>query len=85
MDQLNDLTVSLDVPSFGPVVLASQSTYSLSDSSGSALQISVGNSITGQVSFKYANNDNNQEVVTDYTVNVPYAGQLADSVSIFPT
>ncbi|KAF8550543.1 hypothetical protein OG21DRAFT_1513878 [Imleria badia] len=84
VDQLNDLTVSLNVPSFGPVLLTQQSTYSLSDSGGKNLTISVGVNITGNVSFKYVMNSDKKEVVSDYNVNIPYAGELYNSISIFP-
>lgn len=85
MDQLNSLTVSFDIPSFGSVLLAQQSTYPLSADPGQNLSISLAAGlITGDVSFKYVGDGNDTEVFTDYTLNVPFSNTLEDSTSIFP-
>ena len=86
MDQLDNLIVSLDVPSFGLVLLAQQSNaYPLSANPGQDLAVSVADgSITGSVSFKYVGDGDNMEVYSDYTLNTPYSGTIQDSTSIFP-
>ena len=84
MDQLDSLTVSLNIPSFGLVLLAEQSTYPLSADPGQDLAVSVADSITGSVSFKYVGDSDNMEVYSDYTLDIPYLGTVQDSTSIFP-
>jgi hypothetical protein len=84
VDQLDNLTVSLDIPSFGLVLLAEESTYSLSADPGQSLTVSVAGSITGNVSFKYVGDGNDMEVFNDYILDVPFSGTLENSTSIFP-
>ena len=84
MDQLDNLIVSLDVPSFGLVLLAEQSTYPLSVDPGQNLTVSVAGSITGNVSFKYVGDGDDMEVFSDYILDVPFSDTLEGSTSIFP-
>lgn len=84
MDQLDNLTVSLDMPSYGLVLLAEQSTYPLSTDAGQNLTVSVAGSITGNVSFKYVGDGKDMEVFSDYILDVPFSHTLENSTSIFP-
>ena len=85
MDQLDNLVVSLDIPSFGLVLLAQQSSYPLSANPGQDLTFSVADgSITGSVSFKYVGDGDDMEVFSRYILDVPYSDTLQDSISIFP-
>ena len=89
-DQLNPVFVYLDVPGFGPaVILKAQSVKLTKGKSGPGFKVDITSkdaksAITGTIYFYWKEANLQREVVLDYDLKVPFIGETADVISLFP-
>ena len=80
-ESLNDTSVYVEVPGYGPAVLFSGKTIDLKTSQPISVSI-PGAGVDGTVQFDYS--ADKKDIKLDWKLNVPWLGTLDDGRSLFP-